>query len=567
MDVGIPGIVDPVEIGRGGMAVVYRARQSTFNRDVAVKVITVAGVDDTVRHRFTSECHAVGSLSTHPNIVTVHEAGTTDAGLPYMVMEFLPDGSYADRLEASGALDIGEVLSVGCKLAGALETAHRAGILHRDVKPANILVSPFGEPVLADFGIARVAGSASLTMTGSVTGTPLHSAPELFDGKDATVQSDVYSAASSLYALAAGHAAFDREDYTSMTAVVRAVLFDDPVDLQTYGVPAAAVAAIHAGMAKDPADRPATMEAFGRSLEDAMSAIGLVPVPMVLLGRTDAPSAAAPLGEATIVSAATTPAQPTNLAPTLPPGAPPGSTPVPQAAADSGPKSNRVLIGVLAAVAVVAVAVAVVALLAMGGDDDGRDVVAGSGSSSDTSTDESTTSVESTTTTSSSTTTTTRPTTTLSPVVELSPIDANASSTAESGFDAGGNTTSFSALNVLDGDPTTAWRTPGDGAGEWVTIDLGSTKEVTNVGLIPGYAKIDPVDGTDRFYDNRRITEVEWRFDDGQAVRQTFDETATVQSIPVDAETRAVEVYIVSTTEPGGRDFTPISEVVIRGRD
>ncbi len=183
MAMEIPGVEDLTEIGRGGMAVVYKGRQPTFSRDVAVKVVTVAGVDERLRHRFEQELQAVGALSEHPNIITVHGAGETSDGLPYLIMGFQPAGSLADRLRTRGPVPWAEVADIGVKMAGALESAHRAGVLHRDIKPENILVSSFGEPVLADFGIARLEGGAHLTASGMVTGTPAHTAPEALQGQ------------------------------------------------------------------------------------------------------------------------------------------------------------------------------------------------------------------------------------------------------------------------------------------------------------------------------------------------------------------------------------------------
>jgi non-specific serine/threonine protein kinase len=283
-DLGIPGIENPVEVGQGGVAVVYRAHQTTFGRDVAVKVLTVAGVDESVRDRFTAECQALGALSHHPNIVTVFDAGLTPARLPYLVMEYLPNGSLDDRIQREGALEPGEALSIGVKVAGALESAHRAGVLHRDVKPANILVSDFGEPLLADFGIARVAGSSRVTATGMVTGTPAHAPPEIFEGQPASRQSDLYSLASTVYTLLSGSSPFNRDTDEDIIALILRVGTEDPPDLRGRGVPDRVALVIERAMSKTPAARPPTVAAFGDELRAVERAIGRVQTRMLVIG-------------------------------------------------------------------------------------------------------------------------------------------------------------------------------------------------------------------------------------------------------------------------------------------
>jgi serine/threonine protein kinase len=287
-DLGIPGIENLVEVGRGGVAVVYRAHQTTFNRDVAVKVLTVAGVDDSVRDLFTAECQALGALSHHPNIVTVFDAGLTPEGLPYLVMEYLPNGSLDDRLQREGALEAGEALSVTVKVAGALESAHRAGVLHRDVKPGNILVSDFGEPLLADFGIARVAGSSKVTATGMVTGTPAHAPPEIFEGHAASRQSDLYSLASTTYTLLSGAPPHHRGTEEDILALIRRVATEDAPDLRERGVADRVAVVIERSMSKTPSARPATVAAFGDELREAERAIGRAQTRMLVIGDDEA---------------------------------------------------------------------------------------------------------------------------------------------------------------------------------------------------------------------------------------------------------------------------------------
>jgi hypothetical protein len=153
------------------------------------------------------------------------------------------------------------------------------------------------------------------------------------------------------------------------------------------------------------------------------------------------------------------------------------------------------------------------------------------------------------------------------PAAELSTgATASASSTAPDNVDAAGNPVSYSAGNMVDGDPRTAWRMPGDGRGETVTLTLPSAAHLTQVGLIPGYAKVDPSNGVDRFPENRRIREVRWRFDDGTTVEQRFSDSPSMQRTAVDATTSSVTIELLSS-RPGDPDhnYLPISEVSIVG--
>ncbi len=179
----LAGFEDFVEIGRGGFGVVYRAHQPALNRYVAIKFLA-ASLSSTGRERLSREALAMGALSGHPNIVAVVDVGIPVEGTPYLIMPYLARGSLADTMAASGPQPWPEVVRIGVKLAGALESAHRLGILHRDVKPGNILVSDFGEPQLADFGLARVSGGFETTSR-HITASVAHAAPEILEGRAA----------------------------------------------------------------------------------------------------------------------------------------------------------------------------------------------------------------------------------------------------------------------------------------------------------------------------------------------------------------------------------------------
>ena len=263
--VEIPGYDDLVVIGRGGFAVVYRARQIRLQRPVAVKVLTGTATGPVALERFERECAAVGALSGHPNVVAVHDAGTTADGRPYLAMELVAGGTLAQRLEA-GPLPVDDVLAIGAQLADALAAAHAADVLHRDVKPENVLLGEDGTPKLADFGIAMVADTHQ-TATGVVLGTVLHSAPEVLTGARATRASDVYSLASTMDALLRGRAAFAGAPGEGPIPVMYRSVHDPAPDLRLAGVPAEVATLVEAGMAKDPAARIPDAVAFRQRIQ------------------------------------------------------------------------------------------------------------------------------------------------------------------------------------------------------------------------------------------------------------------------------------------------------------
>ncbi len=261
----IDGYDRAVEIGRGGFAVVYRARRVAFAQDVAIKVLS-GRIDETTAARFDRERQVLGALAQHPHIVTVYDSGTTATGSPFLVMEYLPGGPLSGRLAQRGPLGVREVVDIAVKLCGALETAHRTGILHRDIKPDNVLLSRYGEPVLADFGIARMRGALQ-TESGVVTATLSHAPPEVLDGHQPLPQSDVYSLASTLYALLAGSAPFVRDTDASISPLLARVLRDPVPDLRPRGVPDGVCALLEQAMAKDPAGRPRSALELGRAFQ------------------------------------------------------------------------------------------------------------------------------------------------------------------------------------------------------------------------------------------------------------------------------------------------------------
>ena len=208
-------------LGRGGMGEVRAATDVRLHREVAVKLLRVdlAEIDE-VRSRFEGEARAAAAL-VHPNVVAVFDAGEED-GAPFIVMERLPGRTLADEI-AGGPLSTDEVYVVAVSVLGALEAAHRAGIVHRDVKPGNVLRAADGTWKVADFGIAKVAeAAADLTMTGGMVGTPAYLAPERIEGEPATPASDLYGTGVVLYEAITGRKAFAAENSIALAEKIRA---------------------------------------------------------------------------------------------------------------------------------------------------------------------------------------------------------------------------------------------------------------------------------------------------------------------------------------------------------
>lgn len=205
-------------IGHGGMGEIYRATDDALGRPVAIKVLDARfAQDQAVRERFAREALAVARLSGSPHIVTIYDVGEAQ-GRPFIVMEYLAGGSLEERLEREGPPPLGEALDWLEQAARALDAAHREGIVHRDVKPANLLFDRHDRVHVADFGIASAAGLASLTQTGTVLGTAAYLSPEQAMGERATAASDVYSLGVVAFELLTGRRPFEGESAAAEAA-------------------------------------------------------------------------------------------------------------------------------------------------------------------------------------------------------------------------------------------------------------------------------------------------------------------------------------------------------------
>lgn len=282
IDLGIEGIGPATLLARGGSAFVYLAEQTDFARKVAVKVLFNALENDATYNRFDRECRAIGAVSDHPNIVVVHGRGLTADERPYLVMEHRAGGSLAEALTLRGRFTEAESIRIGIKIGTALDVAHRAGVLHRDVKPANILLSSYNEPALADFGIARIEGGHKTT-EGVFSASVVHASREVLDSGDPTPRSDVYALGSTLYELVTGSPAFADPDDLSMWSIINRVLSQDPPDPTESGVSSGLAAVLAKAMNHDPELRHATAGEFVSDLEALQSGPGIANQPTGVL--------------------------------------------------------------------------------------------------------------------------------------------------------------------------------------------------------------------------------------------------------------------------------------------
>jgi hypothetical protein len=284
-----------LELGRGAMGAVYQARDPQIDRTVAIKVILTQGLSprdlENYKQRFYREARAAGKMA-HPGIVTIHDIAEDESGHPYLVMEFVEGSTLEDIVEThlgrGEQMPLDKALDIAIQVANALDYAHKRGVVHRDVKPANVLVTPEGIAKIADFGIAKISG-VSLTQTGSFLGTPAFMSPEQFSGGAIEARSDLFSLGAMLYWVFTGQQPFGGD---TLTTVSFRIVFTYPIPATTANphLPPDLQTVLMRCLAKNPAERYASC----RDLAEDLKAIKLgKPIQATPL----------PLQEATIVNA------------------------------------------------------------------------------------------------------------------------------------------------------------------------------------------------------------------------------------------------------------------------
>ncbi len=276
-------------VAHGSTAFVYRAVQERLDRTVAVKVLLVDD-DMTTAESVEKELEATVAVSNHPHIVSIIDTGSTEDGRPYIVMEYCDGGSYSAILKAGGPLPVEDVIDVGVKIALALQAAHSADILHRDVKPQNLLRGQYG-PALADFGIARAP--AALAATEAIDKlTPLHASPEALLRQAQTSASDLFSLASSMWHLLAGFAPFANPEGGTDPDTHRARVVSEapPPKLPREDVPEWLEELLVQALSRDPLRRPESCQAFAEALQRGMygsAGVGKAPAPARIADVSD----------------------------------------------------------------------------------------------------------------------------------------------------------------------------------------------------------------------------------------------------------------------------------------
>ena len=331
-------------LGTGGFSDVYLYQQKLPRRQVAVKVLHVDALERQARKQFVAEANLMAQLSSHPAIATIYTAGISDDDQPYFVMEFCSGGSLAVSYR-SAPLSVEEVLRIGVRLSSALESAHRAGITHRDVKPANILITDYDAPVLTDFGISvGDDGVAEATMfrggdvtTTSASGTthglsiPWAPPEALEDVPVNDARSDVYSLGATLFSLLEGRTPFEVVGASNGPAqLLRRIERKELNPFSRTDVPAELVELIYGALSPVPANRPQSALALGEALRSIELSVGLAATPLEV--RAQSMTSVAAIDEAEETSLRTpvgadaraplaADADPTVLRPAVPPTA------------------------------------------------------------------------------------------------------------------------------------------------------------------------------------------------------------------------------------------------------
>src|SRR5437879_1597544 len=255
-------------MGHGGMAVVYRACQESLDRTVAVKILSENLAASTeFMERFRREARTAANLR-HPNVITVHDYGQDERGVPFLVLEYIEGPTLADLMDAG--LDDSRIPNLLDQIAAGLDYAHARGVIHRDIKPGNVLMTDDGRAVLADFGLAWLLEGAHLTLTGGVIGTPEYMSPEQANGEPIDHRCDVYALGVVLFEMLTGERPFAAE--TPIGVLLKHLQDPAPSILEARpDLPPAVGQVIARVLVKDPAERYASAGELARAFRAALT--------------------------------------------------------------------------------------------------------------------------------------------------------------------------------------------------------------------------------------------------------------------------------------------------------
>ena len=286
----IPGFTFLRALGSGGYSRVYLYEQHMPRREVAVKVMHDVAVSAT--SRFEHEANLMAKVSSHPAILSIYGAGVSEGGRPFIVMEYCPPPQLEMRVRRA-PLSVGDALDTAIRIAGAVESAHRVGIIHRDIKPANILFTSYQRPVLSDFGISAMRGPAESPDELRGMSVPWAPPEQLVGSRHAEPTTDIYALAATTYAMLAGHSPFEAPGSAeSVFDLARRIVKDPVPPLGRPEAPPSLFRVLSIAMDKDPSRRYRTVLAFARALQQVESELGL-PITAVDLYSDSLPAAGA----------------------------------------------------------------------------------------------------------------------------------------------------------------------------------------------------------------------------------------------------------------------------------
>ncbi|HEY8545475.1 MAG TPA: protein kinase [Acidimicrobiales bacterium] len=277
----IPGFRALSPLGYGPTSTIYSAQSDGLGRWVALTVYSSSLPNERAQRRFSRAFEVARRLGSHPNVVTMLESGLTGDGQPYVATEIYERGTLQSRIDARHHMTVDEVLHMGVQLAGALETAHRADVVHGGIHPARVLLSNEGDPAIADLGLVPLVDRGGLAAL--VSPMSFHAPPEVLEALPVTPATDVYALASTMYAALAGRAPYQRGDDDTTAALLVRILQEDVPPLNRIDAPKQLEEILRGALRSEPKDRPGRMMAFARQLQTCQKDLGLpVSNPVVL---------------------------------------------------------------------------------------------------------------------------------------------------------------------------------------------------------------------------------------------------------------------------------------------